>query len=116
MTTFTPKGLGDGEVPVVQGAIFTASADVGTYIRHFSLYNKNAAAQTIDLYVTRAIANGGSGVARLWRQYVLDQNESAEVVDESVGSLILQSGDAIEAVTTTANAVDYDISGVEEAN
>lgn len=116
MTTFAPEGLADGELPTVQTPIFTASADVGTYVKKFSLFNKNAATQTVLLYITRAAANGGSGVPRVWKRYELDEFDSAEVIDESVVSIRLLPGDAIEAVTTTANAVDYDIDGVTEVN
>lgn len=113
MTTFRPKALADGELPTVQGAIFAATADVGTYVKNFSLYNKNAATQTITLFILRP---GGSNIARFWQRYELAQNEWAIVVDGDQESLLLSPGDEIQAVTTTANAVDFDIAGVEESN
>lgn len=113
MTTFAPKSLEDGELPTVQGTIFTATADVGTYVKSFTLYNKNAATQTIQLWVKRA---NGSGTARKYKRYELLQDEHAEVIDEDTQSLEMQEGDEIQASTTTANAVDFDISGVTEVN
>jgi hypothetical protein len=113
MTTFAPKALGDGELPNVQAVIFTATADVGTYVKSFSLYNKNAATQTITLWIKRA---AGSGTERVWKRYELLVNEWAEVIDEDTQSIELAEGDEIQAQTTTANAVDFDIAGVTEVN
>lgn len=111
MTTFAPKFFADGEIPVGQATIFTASADVGSYIKSFVLFNKNAAVQTVVVWLKRA---NGSGVARKIGTYELDVNEFAYVIDEALQSLELEPADEIQATTTTANAVDFDISGVQE--
>ena len=113
MTAFSPKFFADGELPTVQAAIFVASADVGSYVKSFSLYNKNAATQTITLWIKRV---NGSGTARFFQRYELLVDEYATVIDEDLQSLELEPGDEIQAATTTANAVDFDISGVQEIN
>ncbi len=105
--TFTTAVLSDGQVPSTQGAIITGAAATVTYVKRISLYNTNAAAQTIDLYINV------SGTARRWRRYLLNQNESAEVL-ENGDAVILEASDTIEAVTTTASAVDYYCCGVKE--
>lgn len=105
---FTGKVLGEGQLPNTKTAIYTVPASTVAYIKRFSLFNDNAADQTVIIYVKPG------ATSRKWRRYVLAQNESAEVL-EAGDSLILEAGDQIEAETTTASAVDYVISGVEEA-
>lgn len=112
-TAFAPKFLADGVLPTAQATIFTATADVGTYLKSFFMYNKNAATQTIDIWVLRA---NGSGTARRWRRLELLVNESAQLVDNDTQSLRLEPGDQLQAQTTTANAVDFDLDGVTEVN
>lgn len=105
--TFTTAVLADGQLPSTQGAIFTGPAVTVTYVKRISLFNTNAAQQTIDLYLNV------SGSARRWRRYVLNQHESAEVL-ETGDAIVLEAGDTIEAITTTASAVDYYVCGVKE--
>ncbi len=108
MTTFTPKALADGFVANSVGAIVTAGAGViATYIKQITLGNINAAEQTINLYINY------SGTNRFWRRFVLAQYESADVLD-GAQSILLGPNDSIQADTTTASAVAYVVSGVEE--
>lgn len=106
--SFTAKSFADGTLPNAQGAILTVPASTWYYIKQISLFNSNAAEQTILLYLKQA-----GGTARLWRRYVLAQNESAEVLEDGV-VVTLEANDTIEAVTTTASAVPYFITGVQE--
>jgi hypothetical protein len=105
--TFTTAVLSDGQLPSTQGAIVTGAAVTVTYVKRISLFNTNATEQTIQLWINV------SGTARKWRRYVLAENQSAEVL-ESGDAVVLEAGDTIEAVTTTASAVDYYTCGVEE--
>lgn len=104
---FAPKALVDGQIPVALSAIFTASAGIGTYVKSFTLYNTNASNQVIIVEVNR------SGTLRRWRRFELQENESADVVDEGQ-TMMLESGDSIHCSTDDANSVDFTISGVEE--
>lgn len=103
--TFTATSLANGQIATTQAAIFTAT-DL-TYVKKVILFNSNAATQTVRLWINP------TGTARRWRQFVLAQNESAEVTEHGE-ALILESGDTIEADTTTAAAVDYVLCGVVE--
>lgn len=105
---FTAKALADGQLATTAGgaAIFTAT--VTTYVKKLTLFNTNAASQTIVLYINF------SGTNRSFRRYVLAQNESADVLIDGE-SILLSAGDSIQATTTTATAVDYTVAGVEES-
>jgi hypothetical protein len=72
------------------------------------MFNTNAATQTIDVWLRRS---GGS--ARRIHRAVIAQNESVEFLDQGE-TIELSAGDTIEAQTTTASAVDYIVTGVEE--
>lgn len=108
MSTFQGKPLAQGEVQTAQAALFAATAARCTYVKGFSLYNKNAATQTIAVYLKVA------GVVRKFRTFVLLQDESADVLSNG-STWELATGDEIQAVTTTAAAVDFTITGVEES-
>ncbi len=105
---FTPKAIADGEIPVAIGAIFSATASIATYVKAITLFNKNAINQIVLIEVNR------SGVNRFWRRFELQQFESADVLDDGQ-TMILEAGDVLFASATTAAAVDFTISGVEEA-
>lgn len=101
-----PASLADGQLATSITDIYTAAADKAVYPSLLTLFNTNAASQTILIYVTRA----GSAARKIYRA-VLAQNESAWC---DLKGLILSEGDKIGAETTTATAVDYTLSGVEE--
>jgi hypothetical protein len=106
--TFTAGELGNGTVTNSQAAIFTATADVATYVKGLALYNTNAADQTVQLWLKHS-----AGTARKWKRFVLAQNEHVDVIDGG-DARMLENGTAIQAQTTTNGAVDYWIDGVEE--
>lgn len=105
MATYTPKVLADGQLPAAKGTLYTVPAATSTYLHNVNVYNTNAAAQTLVIYLNT------SGTSRKYRQIVLAQDESAEVFTQP---LQLQTGDLVEGVTTTAAAVDYTVTGVEQ--
>ena len=105
---FTPLPVSNGQLPNSQASILVCPSGINYYLKQFFLYNENAASQTIQLWL---FPNGG--VAELFRQLVLGQNESAQVLEEGE-SITLTPGDAIQAITTTASAVDYTFTGVQE--
>lgn len=99
--------LADGQLPDSQGAIYTSPAGTKSLVRKFTLANTNATAQTIDLYIDV------SGTPRFIRRIELLQYESVDVLTDDE-EIVLDGGDAIEAVTTTAAAVDYYLGGATE--
>ena len=103
---FTGKNAANGQVANVLSSIYTCPASTTAYRPCITLYNNNAATQTIVLYYLPSV-----GTARKLRQYILATDESA-VYDERMH---LNAGDAIQAVTTDATSVDYTVSLVEEA-
>ena len=107
MSVFTPKALANGQVAASATAIFTATAAEGTYVKFLSLFNTSMDQQTVIIYVNH------SGTDRIFRQFVLEENESADVLTGSE-SIILESGDIIKAESTDASVVDYIMTGVEQ--
>jgi hypothetical protein len=105
MATFTATVLAEGQIPNVQGAIYSATAV--TFVKALTVKNTNAAAQTVQFWINV------SGVARAWKQVVLALNEFAEMLTDAE-TLELPIGATIEAVTTTAAAVDFVVSGVRQ--
>lgn len=105
MAAVNAQALAEGFIPSAQAAIL-AAVTVTTIIPEggIALHNINAASQTVLLYIKR------DGTARPLGRAVLEQNYSA--LSESV--ITLESGDSLEAVTTTASAVHFAISGGEE--
>jgi hypothetical protein len=106
--TFTAKSIADGQVANSQTAIYTVPASRTGYVKQVTFFNTNAAAQTLIVWIKRS-----GGTSRKIRQFTLAQNESVDFLDDG-DTLELSTGDAIEASTTTATAVDYVVMGVEE--
>ena len=104
---FVGKVLGEGQLPTTKGTLYTVPVAAVTYVKRISFFNLNAAQQTVIVYIKPG------ATSRTWRRYVLQQNESVDLLDHG-DALILEAGDLIEAVTTTGSAVDYVIMGVEE--
>ena len=105
---FTAKVLGEGQLANTKGTVYTVPASTVAYIKCFTVFNTNAATQTVNIYL-----KPGSTSRQVIR-LSLAQYESANLLD-LLGSFSLEAGDLIEADTTTASAVDYVITGVEEA-
>jgi hypothetical protein len=104
----TGKVLAEGQLAITKGTIYTVPQGKTAFIRFFSCYNSNSAAQTINIYI-----KPGSTSRQIGR-YSLNQYESLRLLDNNE-ILVLEEGDIIEADTTTASAVDYVISGMEES-
>lgn len=106
MTTMVGKLLANGQVANTEGAIYTVPASTTAYIKSVSFHNTNAATQTLIMYI-----RDGAGTSRIVARWSLLENETAFYN----GSLALEATDTLRAVTTTASAVDYVVTGVEEA-
>lgn len=105
---FQAKVLADGNLPIAQGAIYTVLFGVTAYVKQLLLFNSNAADQTIQLWLVTT-----SATPRPWRRLVLAQNQSAVVLEHGE-AVTLEASHSIQAQTTTADAVSYTITGVEE--
>ena len=105
--TFTGKVLAEGQVASSKGTLYTVPVSTVAYIRSASFHNTNAATQTLIVY-----AKPGS-TSRIIGYFTLAQHETAYLVTGGE-SLVLEAGDLIEAVTTTATAVDFVLTGLEE--
>lgn len=106
--TFTGKSIADGQVGIAQAAIYTVPGGVIGFVKQVYCFNTNAAVQTLDFWIKRS-----GGTSRKFHTVTLEQNESVELLDQGE-TIELSAGDAIEAQTTTASAVDYVVTGVEE--
>lgn len=106
--TFAVLPVLNGQLPNAQGDLYVSPVGVSTYLKQVLLYNENAAAQTIQLWLFPS-----GGTAALFRQLVLSQNESAQLLEDGE-SITLSGGDTLQAMTTTAAAVDYTLTGVTE--
>jgi hypothetical protein len=107
-TVFIAKVLGEGQLPAVITDLYTVvTPTVTSYVKRFTVFNTNAATQTIVWYI---FTNSGY---RKINQISLAQNESADLILEGEAA-ILNAGDKIAASTTNASAVDYYLAGVEE--
>ena len=104
---FTAKVLAEGQFATSKGTLYTVPGSTTTYVKFFNVFNDNAATQTVIIYL-----KPGSTSRKIIR-LSLAQNESANIVD-IVGSFTLEAGDLIEGETTTASALDYVITGIEE--
>lgn len=105
---FTAKVLAEGQLPTAKGTLYTVPASTKAFVKFFSLFNTNAAAQTIIIYAKKS-----TGTSKVIGRCVLQENEGARVIE--IGEAVnLEAGDTIEGVTTTATAVDYFITGAEE--
>lgn len=103
--TQTGKALADGHLPTSQGALYTCPAATVTYISEIELFQEHATPQTVTIWIKR------DGTARK-SMYRASWAQNCRAVRNR--GLILEAGDTIEGVTTTATAVAYAISGTEE--
>ena len=105
---FEAKPLADGQLATSPTAIYTVPGGaLCAYVKRIALYNTNAAEQTVLVSVNM------TGTSRRWRRYVLAQNESVDLLDHG-DVLHLGPADTLIASTTTAAAVDFFVTGIEE--
>lgn len=91
--------LADGQLANTKGTLYTAAAV--TYIKSISCHSTSATTQTVIVYVNRG------GTSRVIARAALDQYDTLYIELP----IVLESGDLIEGVTTTASVVDYQITG-----
>lgn len=102
--------LADGQITTSQADIFEVT-DTGVLglgsasINKITFFNTNAAEQTAILFVKKL-----SGTARKLRQFKLQENEGGEYLEPGE-TLRIDHGDTLQAITTTAGAVDFVVFG-----
>lgn len=104
---FVARPMSDGVLGVAQAALYTVPDGTTAYVKQIFLHNVSATKQVIDLWLK------ANATARKWRRLELEQNESADLLEDGE-ALQLEQGDTIEALTTTAAVVSFTITGVEE--
>lgn len=102
---FVAKPLADGQLPSSKGTLYTVPALTVAYVKQMRIFNTNASSQTVIVFLNV------SGTSRRVGQFVLAQNESADVFSDAVQ---LSAADLVEGQSTNAAAVDYVLYGVEE--
>ena len=102
--------LANGQIPIAQADIFTVSgSDVldteRVNINKITFFNTSAIEQTAILSIKEF-----SGASRVLRQFVLLENEGGEYLEPGE-VLPMENGDKLQALTTTADAVNFVIFG-----
>jgi hypothetical protein len=103
---YTAKVLAEGQFATSKGTLYTVPSVTVAYVKAFTVFNTNAATQTVIVYL-----KPGS-TSRKIIQLSLAQNESANIID-LIGQFNLEAADLIEGETTTSSALDYVITGIE---
>lgn len=98
--------IAEGQVQTTKQPLYTIAHRKGVRLEMVNFFNDNAATQILILYLKRK-----GGTSRKLRRYCLDQDQAGAYLSRGE-TLSLSSGDELEAETTTANAVDYVITGV----
>jgi len=104
---FTGASLGDGQVATSWANILAPSGQK-FIVKSLDMKSINAASQTLETRITRS----GSS-SREWKRVVLEQNEMVQFLSEGE-TLVLSTGDVLQAQTTTATAVDFTATGATE--
>jgi hypothetical protein len=102
--------LADGQAATTATAIYELGGRKGSssaLLTYLSLFNTNAATQTVIVYVKR---HGSSN--RTIGRFVLVQNQRVEVFAQD--QPYLSPGDQVLLETTTASALDYVLAGEVE--
>ena len=104
---FTGDLLAEGQLGAAWAAVYT-STGVVTILKSIHAFNTAVTSETVEFRVNLS----GGGTSQFARA-VLEQNEFAFVLSDGE-TLVLGSGDALEAQTTNAAAVDFVVAGATE--
>ena len=99
------KILSQGFISSSKETLYTVS-DTRAYIKFLSVYNTSVTPQHVLLYVSGSLST-------IFARVQLEIGEFAHVIDKD-GTLMLETGNKIEAVTDTSNVIEYTISGGTE--
>jgi hypothetical protein len=102
MATVDWSILAQGQVANSQGVIFTASEQ--TWIKSARFFQTSATPQDVTVWIKKS----GGTAREVAHAEDMPQNYALEAADEPI---VLDTGDTIEAATTTAAVVNYTIMG-----
>ena len=102
--------LADGQLETTQSTIFEVEdpsiRGIGKVtIKKITFFNTNALEQTAILHIKKR-----NGISRVLRQFKLLLNEGGEYLEPGE-TLDLDNGDILQAITTTASAVNFVVFG-----
>jgi kynurenine formamidase len=108
--TTTPKRLYVGQPGTSLGTLYTVPANTKTIVKNIILTNTTGTAANVTIHF---VPNGGSADAtnKIISSYTVNTNDTV-VIDLSS---VLETGDTIQAIQGTANAITVYVSGVEVA-
>ena len=104
MAAVDAKAFAEGQVSDSLSTIFTATAPVILSPCSISFVNTSSTTQTLELYVNK----GTSRLSHRWENMKQYHRRANDFV------IVLETGDTLEAVTTTASVVNYEVNGGEE--
>ena len=99
------KALADGQLANSKGTLYTTPASTQTIVKSITFYNSGAGANVVNLYI-----KPGATSRQLMKRTIITL-DAAQWTTE----ITLEAGDLIEGDATTANEVDYTISGTQNA-
>lgn len=106
--TITIKSLADGQLATSKGTLYTCPALTQAIIKRMTLVNTSGGEVRINLYFK---ASGGTSRRIIPKDTELLGGYSLVVDDEQT----LEASDLIEGDATSGTAIDYTISGVQNA-
>jgi len=102
------KSLADGQLAATKGTLYTAPASTQAVISTITMVNTHTSAITVNLYFK---ASGGTS-----RKFIpVDLSLAAGAGYTWAGIKTLEAADIVEGDASTADKVDYVISGVQNA-
>lgn len=102
------KVLNQGFISSASSAIYTVPSDTAsTYVKLFTIYNSGLNTENI------LISLSGSSATTTFARVQLLVSESAHIIDKD-SVLMLNTGNAILAYTSTPSSVEYTITGGTE--
>lgn len=102
------KSLADGQLATAKATLYTVPVATTTIIKTISYVNTDSVARNVNLYLKPS-----GGISR--RIIPKDMELGAGYMMVYDNEITLEAGDVIEGDATTANVVDYTVSGVEKA-
>lgn len=105
--TYTPRLLASGQVATSKGAIYTCPTGMRVQNAYVHYDNTSAGvAQTCETYIN-------DGTSRRFDKHQIPV-DSPYVPNDKLTPIHLKAGQAIEALTTTANVLNFHVFGEDE--